>query len=104
MKGVCKVDENERLRRWRLMLGKASESVISLSECSSGTGGGEQGDVGMDNVLNALYDSDRSGGLESSAPNVARWLGDIRSYFPKSVVQLMQKDAIDRLGMKQLLL
>jgi Mg-chelatase subunit ChlD len=97
------VDENERLRRWRLMLGKDAENVISLAECSgSGTGGGQ--DMGMDSVLNALYDSDRSGGLESSAPNVARWLGDIRAYFPKSVVQLMQKDAIDRLGMKQLLL
>ncbi|HEY0718741.1 MAG TPA: VWA domain-containing protein [Streptosporangiaceae bacterium] len=35
---------------------------------------------------------------------MARWLGDIRSYFPSSVVQVMQRDAIDRLNLKQLLL
>jgi Mg-chelatase subunit ChlD len=35
---------------------------------------------------------------------VARWLGDIRSYFPSTVVQVMQRDAIDRLGLSRLLL
>jgi Mg-chelatase subunit ChlD len=35
---------------------------------------------------------------------VARWLGDIRTYFPSSVVQVMQRDAIDRLGLSALLL
>ena len=32
------------------------------------------------------------------------WRGDIRRYFPSRVVQVMQADAIDRLGLKQLLL
>ncbi|MBC7813651.1 MAG: VWA domain-containing protein [Burkholderiales bacterium] len=88
------MDETERLRRWRLMLGKDCESIIALG----------QQDMGMDGVLNMLYDEERSAGLGASAPNVARWLGDIRAYFPKSVVQVMQKDAIQRLGLKQLLL
>jgi hypothetical protein len=57
----------------------------------------------MDRALQALYDSDRKGGLGSSCPNVARWLGDIRQYFPSSVVQIMQKDALDRLDLKQML-
>jgi hypothetical protein len=35
---------------------------------------------------------------------VARWLGDIRHYFPTSVVQVMQRDAIDRLGLTSMLL
>jgi Mg-chelatase subunit ChlD len=35
---------------------------------------------------------------------VARWLGDIRTYFPSSVVQVMQRDAVDRLGLTRLLL
>jgi hypothetical protein len=60
--------------------------------------------MGMDGALQALYDSDRQAGLGKTAPNVARWLGDIRSYFPTSVVQVMQRDAIDRLNLKQLLL
>ncbi|WSG85961.1 VWA domain-containing protein [Streptomyces sp. NBC_01727] len=71
-------------------------------------------DAAMDGALNALYGgggrsggrggSDRSAGLGGSAPSVARWLGDIRTYFPSSVVQVMQRDAIDRLGLSALLL
>ncbi|MEW5852949.1 MAG: VWA domain-containing protein [Myxococcota bacterium] len=58
----------------------------------------------MDRALQALYDSDRTGALGSSSPNVPRWLGDIRTYFPSSVVRVMQQDALNRLGMKQMLL
>lgn len=60
--------------------------------------------LAMDKVLDALYDSDRRGGLGSSSPNINRWLGDIRKYFPVPVVQVMQKDALDRLGLRQMLL
>jgi len=67
----------------------------------------------MDGALAALYDSAeqdsadptrRSGGLGSSAPRVARWLGDIRTYFPTSVVQVMQRDAVERLQLTSMLL
>ncbi|MEV7399471.1 VWA domain-containing protein [Streptomyces sp. NPDC091267] len=70
-------------------------------------------DAAMDSALTALYEggrtggrggSGRSAGLGASAPSVARWLGDIRTYFPSSVVQVMQRDAIDRLGLSALLL
>jgi hypothetical protein len=62
--------------------------------------------------LAGLYDVDaagsrasgRRGGLGGSSPKVARWLGDIREFFPASVVQVMQRDAFDRLGLKQMLL
>ncbi|NJQ00689.1 VWA domain-containing protein [Streptomyces zingiberis] len=46
----------------------------------------------------------RGGGLSGSAPRMARWLGDIRTYFPSSVVRVMQRDALDRLGLSALLL
>ena len=46
----------------------------------------------------------RSAGLGGSAPKVARWLGDIREYFPSTVVQVMQADAIERLDLTRLLL
>lgn len=58
----------------------------------------------MDKVLEALYDSDREGGLGPSAPNVKRWLGDIRRYFPAPVVRLLQKDALERLKLEEMLL
>src|ERR1043165_5311650 len=91
--------EHERLKRWRLILGGGE---------AEGTGCPLEGmDLGMDTALEALYDSqnnDRKGGLGASSPTVARWLGDIRTYFPSSVVQVMQKDAMDRLGLKKMLL
>lgn len=58
----------------------------------------------MDAVLEALYDAQRQGSLGSSSPNINRWLGDIRRYFPSAVVQVMQRDALERLGLTQLLL
>jgi Mg-chelatase subunit ChlD len=94
--------ENERLRRWRLVLGgDADRTGFSLTGA----------DAGMDRVLSALYSTEadhdageRRAGLGGSAPRVARWLGDIRTYFPASVVQVMQKDAIERLQLHHLLL
>ncbi|WP_406089806.1 VWA domain-containing protein [Kitasatospora purpeofusca] len=99
---------DERLRRWRLVLGGEAD----------GTGRALHGrDAAMDGALAALYrgapeegragqprSGRRSAGLGGSAPQVARWLGDIREYFPATVVQLMQQDAITRLGLEQLLL
>jgi uncharacterized protein with von Willebrand factor type A (vWA) domain len=35
---------------------------------------------------------------------VARWLGDIRAYFPAPVVRVMQQDALQRLGLQRMLL
>jgi Mg-chelatase subunit ChlD len=94
---------SERLRRWRLVLGGDSDGT---QEALSGT------DARVDAALQALYGSQgqgegparRSAGLGASAPNVARWLGDIRNYFPSTVVHVMQSDAIERLNLTQLLL
>jgi Mg-chelatase subunit ChlD len=88
--------DTERLRRWRLVLGQPAEEATGIML--------DAADMGMDRVLEALYDSERQGGLGPSQPNVARWLGDIRTYFPSSVVRVMQHDALDRLGLQQMLL
>jgi len=86
--------ENEP-RRWRMILG---------GQQNDGTGYPLSGlDIQMDQALEALYDSDRKGGLGASSPNVSRWLGDIRSFFPNTVVQVMQKDALKRLNLTQML-
>jgi Mg-chelatase subunit ChlD len=100
------IDEQERLRRWRLVLGKsAGEGMGGVGGEGAGEGMALSGrDKGMDSVLEALYDTDRSAGLGSSSPNVARWLGDIRTYFPASTVRVMQQDALQRLNLTQMLL
>src|SRR5207302_978056 len=38
-----------------------------------------------------------------SAPRLAKWLGDIRTYFQEDVVSVIQADAIERKGLTQLL-
>ena len=72
----------------------------------------------IDAALGALYDRrerdggrpfgaggrERAGGLGRSKPSVVRWLGDIRRYFPTPVVQILQRDAVERLDLRQLLL
>jgi Mg-chelatase subunit ChlD len=103
-----RVTEGERLRRWRLLLG---------APAGPGLGAGlGQSDQAVDAALGALYDTGPGSGrggargrrrgadLGASAPTVARWLGDIRTYFPSTVVQVLQRDAIDRLHLRQLLL
>ena len=86
----------DRLTRWRLILGgnKADGTQVSL----------RNEELRLDKALEALYDSDRQGGLGSSCPKVTRWLGDIREFFPASVVRVMQRDALERLDLQQMLL
>jgi Mg-chelatase subunit ChlD len=105
--------EHERLRRWRLLLGAPAGPRLGFAP-GAGPGGLGKADQAADAALAALYDAgpggqpgrraERSAGLGASAPTVARWLGDIRTYFPSTVVQVMQRDAIDRLNLRQLLL
>lgn len=93
------MDEKGRLRRWRLVLGGDSEETIGCGLAGE--------DRGMDGVLAALYGGEKDGknvGHGGSLPNVTRWLGDIRTYFPSPVVRVMQKDALDRLGLERMLL
>ncbi len=92
----------ERETRWRLVLGSAAEESLGGDGAAALL---DADDARRDGVLEQLYgEGDRRGGLGSSAPRVARWLGDIRSYFPSSVVQVMQADAMHRLGLRELLL
>ncbi len=78
--------------------------ILGKQADPAGEIGLESEQSGMDGVLDALYNSERKGGLGASSPNVNRWLGDIRQYFPTSVVQVMQKDALERLNLHKMLL
>ena len=93
--------DQERLRRWRLVLGSDDADGVRFDGDPIVL---DDADAARDKALDALYDDQRSAGLGASAPRVASWLGDIRTYFPSSVVQVMQRDAMDRLGLRQLLL
>lgn len=89
------MNEQELIRKWRLILGGHQNDGTGFSLAGQ--------DLQMDKTLEALYDTDRKGGLGPSSPNVSRWLGDIRTFFPSSVVQVMQQDALKRLNLTQML-
>jgi hypothetical protein len=92
------MENKDTLKKWRLMLGgdEADGTGCHLSASESQ----------IDRALTVLYDFDRKQkfdyeekdnnkvGRGGSQPNVARWLGDIRNYFPQSVVKVMQNDAL----------
>lgn len=87
--------EDKILKRWRLILGgkEADGTGVTLNI----------EEQRIDNSLEAVYGGERKGGLGSSSPKVSRWLGDIREFFPQSVVQVIQKDAVKRLNLVSLL-
>ena len=94
--------EKERMRRWVLALGDEAVNCCTDIPLSAQ-------DMRMSEALSLLYDRGDEGrglrgGSGASAPRVARWLGDIRQYFPSTVVRAMQKDAFDRLHLKDMLL
>lgn len=98
-------NDESRLRRWRMVLGGSAQDGCGVQLAGD--------DLAMDGALSALYEADGPGGLKSgnrrggsgaSAPTVARWLGDIRKYFPSRVVQVMQQDAFERLELADMLL
>jgi len=96
------------LLRWRLVLGPLAVNQPG----SGGLWGDAEADLAadprlgeLDRALDFLYsDEERSAGSEASSPRVATWLGDIRRYFPREVVAFMEKDAVEREGLRQLLM
>jgi Mg-chelatase subunit ChlD len=103
---------NQSLKRWRLVLG---------GDEADGTGADlNDAEKQIDQALGALYEFEHSkrfqygktpasgaakqGGHGASQPNIARWLGDIRKYFPQSVVQVMQNDAMRHETLRQRML
>lgn len=103
-------DKIENIKRWRLLLGKDSEKNFEDKTGISCILSEEE--ILMSNALDAIYDHSNHD-LESasgragngySVPKISKWLGDIRKLFDKDIVQIIQNDAIERKGMKQLLL
>ncbi|RFM30114.1 VWA domain-containing protein [Deminuibacter soli] len=89
------MSNEHEIRKWRMILGGGENDGTSMQ--LSGR------ELQMDKALEALYDQQKTGGLGASSPNVSRWLGDIRTFFPSTVVQVMQQDALKRLNLTQML-
>lgn len=102
------MDDATRIQRWRLILGQESQ------ERFTGMGGAPlTGELDlMDQALAAIYNRSDAGGFGSpgrgaghgpSNPQITRWLGDVRSLFDKDLVTVIQGDAMNRCGLRQLI-
>ena len=102
------MSQTEQLSRWRLILGAETEESFS----GMGGGGLSREELLMDAALGAIYGgpgesfggSGGGGGKGPSSPLISKWLGDLRSLFDPETVAVVQNDAIERKGLKQLLL
>lgn len=102
------IDEKQQLKRWRLILGESAEDKLNSMGCGISL---SEEEMLMDSALSQIYGADSSDGSNSSGgagkgmsnPKLTKWLGDLRSLFAPMEIKVIQRDAIERKGMKQLL-
>ena len=100
------MENKEILKRWRLILGSSSEDTINSLGGADPLSAEE---LLMDSALSQIYGCSGSGsssgmaGSGKSSPKLTKWLGDLRSLFSQTEIRVIQNDAIERCGLKQLL-
>lgn len=90
-------------RRWRLVLGRYANQQLPA----------DRSDAAMDRTLGYLYDREYAarglrrakggGSLDPSALTAISWLHGARHLFPKSTMERMERDAVTRYGLNDLL-
>lgn len=112
---IIELTEQEKLNRWRLLLGRYSEgSLGNMSDSSSYER--------MESMLDYLYSKEYSGrgmagdgdgsgdsrggkthGSGESNLTVPDWITQVRELFPAKTVEIMEKHALDRYNMEELI-
>ena len=93
------ISDGAARNRWRLVLGKQAEGEMSLIEPRLAR---------MDDALDFLYSREagadvRQGGSGTSSPTVAHWLSEVRTLFPQETAEVLQRHALDRYQLTELL-
>ncbi len=98
-----KQDAKEAILRWRLALGPGAEKTSSEFNLREGLGLPEERLSDLDDALSFVYREKGAGGTGASAPYIPKWLGHLRDFFRQEVVAFVQKEAIEKRGLTQLL-
>ncbi len=100
------METKDTLKRWRLILGSDSQKMM---DSMGGTAAMSPDELLMDSALSQIYGNDSGGsssgtaGRGMSSPKLTKWLGDLRSLFAPMEIKIIQNDAIERKGLRQLL-
>lgn len=100
------MENKEILKRWRLILGSGCDEMINSL---GGAAEMSADELLMDSALSQIYGNDSdanmtgTAGRGTSSPKLTKWLGDLRSLFASAEIKVIQNDAIERKGLKQLL-
>jgi Mg-chelatase subunit ChlD len=100
--------KRDALRRWRLVLGKYAGDALGYSL----DGKGQR----MDRALEYLYAREYAGrgvrpeggprgpgSLDASQLTVPHWLSEVRELFPRDAAEVVERHALDRYGMTELI-
>ena len=99
--------DREQLNRWRLILGKQAGAQISFEDGAALENGISCFD--LEDALDFLYsreygeDVRREGGTGASQLTAATWITKIRRLFPKETVEILERHALERYQLKELL-
>lgn len=94
----------DTLPRWRLVLGRYADEPLGGGELS-----GRQ--LRMERALDFLYSREyegrgqretREGSLDPSQIAVPEWLSEVRELFPRETVEVLERHALDRYGLDEL--
>lgn len=100
------MENKEILKRWRLILGSGCDEMINSL---GGAAEMSADELLMDLALSQIYGNGSganmtgTAGKGASSPKLTKWLGDLRSLFASAEIKVIQNDAIERKGLKQLL-
>lgn len=98
------VSDGAALNRWRLVLGQHAQQQVPLEDVRL---------ISMDEVLEFLYGRESAGGdvrerstrggREASRLTVPQWLSEVRRLFPQETAEILQRHALDRYQLTELL-
>jgi Mg-chelatase subunit ChlD len=95
--------------RWRLVLGRYSKKRLEGGCEACGTGGAaDRMEAALEYLYGREYDNRdlrpelSPGSLEDSQPTLVGWLGEVRELFPRETSEVIEKHALDRYELVEL--
>lgn len=92
--------------RWRLVLGRYAKKRLAAG--LTGDGVGDRMEAALEYLYGREYESRDlrpdlgPGSLDDSHPTLVGWLGEVRELFPRETAEVIEKHALDRYGLVEL--